>query len=229
MRKVLIVDDKKENLYFLESLLKGFGYEVVSAINGKDALEKLHSDSVDMIISDILMPTMDGFQFLKSVKIDNRLKNIPFIIYTATYTDDKDKEFGLKLGACEYIEKPIDPEKLIKIIQDIFKDCESGSFKPKKLEIEKKEDVLKLYSERLVQKLEKKMFELENEVSKRKKVEEELKKYQENLEDLVKERTKELEEKNKELERFNKLFIDRELRMIELKEKVKELESKIRN
>lgn len=229
MRKVLIVDDKKENLYFLESLLKGFGYEVVSAINGKDALEKLHSDSVDMIISDILMPTMDGFQFLKSVKIDNRLKNIPFIIYTATYTDDKDKEFGLKLGACEYIEKPIDPEKLIKIIQDIFKDCESGSFKPKKLEIEKKEDVLKLYSERLVQKLEKKMFELENEVSKRKKVEEELKKYQENLEDLVKERTKELEEKNKELERFNKLFVDRELRMIELKEKVKELESKIRN
>lgn len=172
--KILIVDDKKENLYFLESLLNGFDYEVISAVNGKDALKKLRSDSFNMIISDILMPEMDGFQLLRSVKIDNNLKDIPFIFYTATYTDDKDKEFGLKLGACEYLEKPIDPEKIIKIIQGIFKDCESGVLMPKKPVIDKEEEVYKLYSERLVQKLENKMLDLEREVLMRKQVEKEL-------------------------------------------------------
>ena len=172
--KILIVDDKKENLYFLESLLKGFGYEVISAVNGKDALEKLRSDSINMIISDILMPEMDGFQFLRSVKANNTLKNIPFIFYTATYTNDKDKEFGLKLGANKYIQKPIDPEEFINIIQGIIKDYKSGELKPKKPAIEKDEKILKLYSERLVTKLEDKMLDLKREVAERRKVEEDL-------------------------------------------------------
>jgi len=222
--KILIVDDIKENLYYLESLLKGSGYEIISAVNGKDALEKLRSNSFTMIISDILMPEMDGFQLLIKVKEDNNLRKIPFVFYTATYTSDKDKEFGLKLGACEYIQKPIDPEEFIKIIQGIIKDCESGKLKFKKPVIEKEEEVFRLYSERLVQKLEKKMLDLEKEITKRKQAEEELKKHHDHLEELVKERTKELEEKNTELERYNKLFVEREFRIKELREKVKEME-----
>lgn len=225
--KILIVDDNKENLYLLESLLKGFGYEVITAINGKDALEKLSNDSFGMIISDILMPEMDGFQFIRNVKGDHRLSGMPFVFHTATYTDDKDKEFGLKLGACEYIEKPIDPEKFIKIIQTIFKDCKSGKLKPKKPVLEEEEVIYKIYNERLVKKLEHKMLELEKEILKRKQVEEEIKKQNENLDKLVKERTKELEEKNTELEHYKKLFVDREFRMKELREKVEELEKKL--
>jgi len=171
--KILIVDDNKDNLYFLESLLKNFGYEVISAVNGKDALEKLCDDDFNMIISDVLMPVMDGFQLLRSVKNDSKIKNIPFVFHTATYTDDQDKEFGLKLGAYEYLMKPIDPEELIQIIQAIFKDCESGKVKTIKPAIED-EEVYKNYSERLVRKLEHKLQELEKEVVERKQVEEKL-------------------------------------------------------
>ena len=203
--KILIIDDKKENLYFLESLLKGFGYEVISAVNGVDALEKLSSDGFQMIISDILMPKMDGFQLIKNVKTDNSLKNIPFVFYTATYIDDKDKELGLKLGADEYILKPIDPEELIKIIQDIIKKSESGKLKPKKMAIDQEKGIFELYNKRLVNKLEQKTQKLEKEIIVRKQVEEKLR------------------SRNKELELFHDVTVGRELKMIELKKEVNEL------
>ncbi len=97
--KMFIVDDKEENLYMLEALLKGSGYEVASAMNGVEALEKLKEDSFDMIISDILMPQMDGYQLCRKCKKDDTLKKIPFVFYTATYTEKKEEEFGLSLGA----------------------------------------------------------------------------------------------------------------------------------
>ncbi len=97
--KILIVDDRKEGLYLLDRLLRGSGYEVVSAANGAEALEILSDETVEMIISDILMPEMDGYQFCKNVKQDERLKDIPFIFYSATYVEDKDEAFALNLGA----------------------------------------------------------------------------------------------------------------------------------
>jgi len=70
--KILIVDDQEENLYLLNTLLNGFGYQVVSARNGKDALEKLQGEDFQIIISDILMPVMDGFQLCHAVKTDEK-------------------------------------------------------------------------------------------------------------------------------------------------------------
>ena len=86
-RKILIVDDINNNLVILEALLTEFGYSVESAINGKDALEKLRMKEFDLIISDILMPVMDGFTFCRTVKEDERLRKIPLVFYTATYKD----------------------------------------------------------------------------------------------------------------------------------------------
>lgn len=77
--KILIVDDKKENLYFLETLLNGIGYETISANNGAEAIDLAKKSDIQLIISDILMPVMDGFTFCRNCKKDENLKNIPFV------------------------------------------------------------------------------------------------------------------------------------------------------
>jgi len=174
--KILIVDDKKEELYLLETILKGSDYLVVPAGNGAEALEKLYSVRFDMIISDILMPVMDGYRLCREVKKDEKLKDIPFVFYTATYTDENDEKFALELGADKFIRKPIEPGEFIKIIQDVIKDVEVGKKKAKKPVLEEEEEIFKLYSERLVNKLEKKMIDLKEEITKRKEVEDVLRK-----------------------------------------------------
>ena len=171
---IVIVDDKNENLYFLEQLLKGSGYEVSTALNGKQALEKLNAHPFDLIISDILMPVMDGFELCRRVKKDDRLRAIPFIFYTATYTEKKDEEFALSLGASKFLIKPQDPEVFLKIIKDVIEDAKAGKILPKSAPSTDEKEIFKLYNERLVNKLEKKILELEKERKARHEVEKEI-------------------------------------------------------
>lgn len=168
---VLIVDDKEENRYLLETLLKAKSYNVLSASNGEEALEKIKDHSVDLIISDILMPVMDGFQLCRKIKTDKALCHIPFIIYTATYTGPKDEEFAMKIGADRFIQKPCEPDVFMEAVQDVMASTtrRNNEFVPKAVQ---EEEILKLYSERLVRKLEQKMLELEKEVQSRKEAEE---------------------------------------------------------
>jgi PAS domain S-box-containing protein len=172
MMKIIIVDDNKENLYLLETLLKASGYEVVSAANGAEAFEKLHAEALDMIISDILMPVMDGFQLCRECKSDEKLKHIPFVFYTATYTDEKDEKLALKLGADKFIRKPVEPDEFIDVIRVVVRRAEEGRLVAKKPVVTEEREVFKLYSQRLVKKLEKKMLDLEREVTERKQAEE---------------------------------------------------------
>ena len=79
MTKILIADDNEQNLYLLKVLLEGNGYELTLVKNGIEALESTKSNSPDLIISDILMPGMDGFSFCRECKTNNQLKDIPFV------------------------------------------------------------------------------------------------------------------------------------------------------
>ena len=174
--KILVVDDKKENLYLQERMLTKIGYEVVMAENGKQALEKLYSDNFQMVISDILMPVMDGFQLCKTVRSDTKFSDLLFVFYTATYVAKEDEELALKLGADLFLRKPLEPEKFIEIIKNLVHSTETTGDKGIRVIDAGEAEIYKLYNKRLVQKLEKKMFDLENEITIRHRKESDLKK-----------------------------------------------------
>ena len=159
--KILIVEDNKVNLYMLETMLKGNGYEVASAENGTRALEELRRQGFDLVISDILMPVMDGFQLCREMKRDDRLRGIPFVFYTATYTEERDEELALKMGADRFIRKSMEPHRFIETIRGVLDEVEKGTIEAGAPASGDDQDDFKLYSERLVRKLEKKMLDLE--------------------------------------------------------------------
>jgi len=167
---ILVVEDHEVNRYLLESLLKGNGFDSRPASNGVEALHILEAGGIDLIISDILMPVMDGFQLCRKVKTDSALRHIPFIIYTATYTGPKDEEFALKIGADRFILKPCEPQVFMKAIQEVM-DRARHRQTPETPEPAPEEEVLKLYNERLIRKLEQKMLKAESEIEARRKVE----------------------------------------------------------
>lgn len=159
---ILIVDDNQDNRYLLETLLPANGYRVRSASDGTEALERLSEQAFDLVVSDILMPRMDGFQFCRAVKGDNRYRQIPFVFYTATYTDPRDEAFALSLGAARFIIKPQEPEIFIGILREVIKQRAAGELaSPQEPSID--DGVyLKEYNSRLVRKLEDKMLQLES-------------------------------------------------------------------
>jgi len=158
--RVLAVDDREEDLYLLNKMLEEKGFEVVSATNGREALEKIREAPPDLIISDILMPEVDGYQLLKKVRSSRELSKIPFVFYTATYTSKEDEEFAYSLGASRFIVKPEEPERFMKLITKTLEDHRAGVLMPVKPSIESESLYLREYNERLVQKLEDKVSEL---------------------------------------------------------------------
>lgn len=181
---VLVVDDNSQNIYLMEVLLKSQNFQVVTARDGKQALAIARKEIPYLIISDILMPVMDGFTLCREWKQDNRLKKVPFIFYTATYTEKKDEEYALSIGADRFIRKPMEPDLFIEQIQAVLKESLKESIPVKEPLVKDDDENYKLYSERLVNKLEKKMFELENEIEKRKKTETDLRESKKEWKDI---------------------------------------------
>lgn len=183
--KILIVDDNLENIDMMSILLKSQNYDVQSASNGREALEKLRSGKYDLIISDILMPVMDGFQLCRECKKDSQLRNIYFIFYTATYIDKKDEELALALGAQKFIRKPQEPEVFLGIIKESIKKPKNAEIAPILYTEQNEKEIFRLYNERLVNKLEKKNQDLLSEITAHKKTESKLKESEERFRSLI--------------------------------------------
>ncbi|MDD5523642.1 MAG: response regulator [Smithella sp.] len=161
MEKILVVDDEEQNISYLETLFKAHGFQVMTARNGAKALEAAREDPPHIIISDILMPVMDGFMLCKEWKNDDHLKNIPFIFYTATYTDPKDEKLAMEMGADLFIIKPQEPDILVNLVQKVMVKFKSKIIEPtSKMELSG-EAFLQEHNEALFRKLEKKIRQLE--------------------------------------------------------------------
>src|SRR6266508_6139770 len=109
--KVLIVDDEPFNIDYLEQELEDLNYHILTAVNGRDALDKIQSELPDLVLLDIMMPVFDGFAVLSQIKADPRLRDIPVIVISAA-NDLESVVKGIQQGAEDYLPKPFEPTLL---------------------------------------------------------------------------------------------------------------------
>jgi PAS domain S-box-containing protein len=172
---VLIADDNPESLYMLEALFRDSGYRVYTAADGMAALELIQREHIDVIISDVLMSRMDGFQLCRRVKTDKNLRHIPFIVYTATYTSPQDEAYALKLGAERFILKPAEPEEFLTVVRTVVREAkESIPTADAGASSLGEEESLRLYSERLAERLQFKIEQAQEEIEARRRTEHKL-------------------------------------------------------
>jgi diguanylate cyclase (GGDEF)-like protein/PAS domain S-box-containing protein len=151
--KILVIDDSDTMRATLRNILVSAGYEVVVAGDGEEGLAKAKAEHPSLVITDVLMPGVDGFQFLRKVRGDDSLKDVPVIFYTGSYLDKQDEELARKIGVSRYMIKPVEAPEIIRTVKEVLSGGEQGrpsGTSPIPLE----EPVfLKVYNERLVSKL----------------------------------------------------------------------------
>ena len=112
MARILCVDDEPLNLSLLEAMLSPRGYDVVSAVNGPEALEKIAAERIDICLLDVMMPGMDGFEVCRRIKSDDLHRNIPVVMITS-YADMENRIRGIEAGAEDFISKPFDSAEVL--------------------------------------------------------------------------------------------------------------------
>jgi two-component system cell cycle response regulator len=115
-RTILVIDDKEDNRELASSLLGGSGYKVTTAGAMLQALQLAREAAPDLILCDVCMAGGSGFDFLREIKADARLKSVPFVFLTSTMTSESERRKGLALGATQYLFRPIEPEDLLREI-----------------------------------------------------------------------------------------------------------------
>jgi CheY-like chemotaxis protein len=119
---LLVVEDIPHILELLEVTLRFKGYPVVTARNGQEALAAIQQELPALVITDILMPKMDGYTLAFNLRCDPRTSHIPIIILSATYVTPEDKDFALSLGAVRFLEKPVDTEDFLLTVAEVLTD-----------------------------------------------------------------------------------------------------------
>ena len=182
--KILIVDDNKNNLFSLESIIKEqLDIEIIQADSGKLALQILQQKMVDLILLDVQMPNLDGFETAKLIQDRKKTQNIPIVFLTAAYKSKEFQQKGFSLGAVDYLTKPIESNQLINKIKVYL-----GFIKQEQLHHQELDRQIQKRTLELTQANKK----LQNEIIQRKKIETQLQEAQNRLEQRVEERTAEL-------------------------------------
>jgi diguanylate cyclase (GGDEF)-like protein/PAS domain S-box-containing protein len=156
--RVLVVDDEESGRYLLESLFSAHGHDVDQACDGIEALERARSHRPDLIVTDVLMPRMDGYKLCVRLKNDPELRTIPVIVYTASFGESADQRFAMSLGVDSFLLKPQEPTVLLAELERVGRSHGlAGADGPSAAE----PDILREYGERISQKLYEKLIELE--------------------------------------------------------------------
>jgi len=130
-RTILVVDDERNIVELARLYLRNEGFEIEAAYNGREGLEKARATHPSLVLLDIMMPEMDGFEVFRQLRKDS---DIPVIMLTAR-ADDVDKVVGLELGADDYITKPFNPRELVARIKAVLRRSDAGPRKPASIEV----------------------------------------------------------------------------------------------
>lgn len=122
-RKILVVDDEERMVRFIRLNLEHDGFQVITAYNGMQAINKIRSELPDLVLLDVMMPDMDGFEVLRIVR---ETSNVPIIMLTAK-GDEDDRVRGLELGADDYVTKPFSPRELVSRVKAVLRRLEPGA------------------------------------------------------------------------------------------------------
>lgn len=157
----LVVDDNAADRKILRYLLERWGWEVIEAADGGEGLAMAGIHKPALIISDALMPKMDGFQFLRKVKMDPVLRGIPFIFYSSVYTGGRDEKLAMSLGADAFVVKPKEPDELWALISPVLERDKPREVSIKTGLLEEEEQYLSEYSHIVTMKIKEKIRALE--------------------------------------------------------------------
>ena len=120
-KKILIVDDTQSDIDLAKRYLKGLGYQLITCSRGTEALKIANENKPDLILLDVVLPDMDGFEIVRKLKAENKTRYIPVLMITSMHSDEF-KLLSLDLGVDDFLPKPIDKEELIVRVRSILKD-----------------------------------------------------------------------------------------------------------
>ncbi len=119
-KRILLVDDEKDMVYALKLQLEANDFEVTTASDGQEGLEKARTENLDLIILDLMLPKIDGYKVCRMLKFDDKYRKIPIIMFTAR-VQKSDEKLGFEVGADAYLTKPFEPKALLGKIKELLK------------------------------------------------------------------------------------------------------------